>query len=756
MRLRLILAFCLVSTLAGCVPDDGARENVELTTQQCPLCTAEQISRHDERGADSLGIAAEDRLGATIGGWPNERGIDPPFYEDLDADADDNIWRPLSPVKQTACGTLHHFNYYDGYEDEADFNSYIVPAASHSWVVEGLEAHDCDGEACFNAEITPDQAWIAHNEWFDVSTVWIAPPLIYDKGRSALEGSYVCVYGPWVTDFGHEEKPTEIHPAHLMWWRTGDEAFLLALQDDSQRFGSAEDVDFDEPGLPQGQPSWWRPWSAPRSRHLFEVAFDLSPAPAFGTATIDVAVDIHKGVIPNARDTDDGASHSLIYNGETLLTVEESPGTDENVQVYFTDVCRLESGRLLGYVTLDTTLDTGSDEAGEAFQMLRLAQSGRTFPSIEPFPPPDLTVKPKVLEGTLEAGGGGSEPSLTGNVALELWAGPAASKDDVTVAAVDHVLDGQRRTLPFTQLSPSRVLVEGVTLSRGGELVLTTRSGLETASTVPEYVLVPQLRDESPQQLGETLPQPEAIPQIADPASRLPASIDLAAVPAWQAQAAPLYVPLIDGELHLEDASKVTQELNEAIAEQEPAEMMQLFGSVSPFTTSWSFTARNLITGEVIDVGTSAGSEAEEPAVDIRSVDGPVADSLLEVSFPPSSPDVYELTATATIRDPLGTAVREVRQSIWSHALVDEPAALVDQLLSLASTLPEAGDDLAEESRLRPDESYLRRLALRPRARSAVIIRVLASDAANDGVVTIGELEGLMDAARALAAVPLR
>lgn len=353
-----------------------AEENVVMTRAGTHECSASQ--RQDwERVRDiSQGIAGRDPVGDRIGPsaayrrWVGKN------------------WYPLDVYKQTLCGVLHHFNFYNAWSsgDEADWNNFIVPAAPYAYLIEDAKPlmelypntqtldpldtldqwHDCTVKGkpsennCLEAEITPDEHFY-ENLWFRRSS-----------DSSPLQGNGMCTYGPWVFEEAHGNRP-EIHPSELYWWREQVDRgpfFLMVVQDDSNRFDNRGH--FDVSGVP---PGWWHPWAAfPRTAE-FKIAFQANvQAPEL---FFDIRTLASRNVVTAddplvAKDDDDGRQHAIEYDDRVVLTVTERQARDEDVGVRFVDVCRNAGNtHIQGYLTITTKVGKGAD-GGEGYEVLRV------------------------------------------------------------------------------------------------------------------------------------------------------------------------------------------------------------------------------------------------------------------------------------------------------------------------------------------------------------------------------------------------
>lgn len=355
----------------GAAGDTGPQDFV-LTTSAVPLVnTGSLFDEWSDATTNSLGVAGEDPVGKRIYQYPaKEKWFPVPL--------------PLGDVKQTLCGKLHDFFFYNPWHsgDEADWNLNIIPSPRYAYILEEAknlpmvdlgEVKDCPpGERnCLQAEITPDESlYDGYNfYWFNANTE-----------TSPLEGKCLCTYGPWVLDKKHGFRP-EIHPSELLWWKDPARAecgepssasagtYLLLVQDDSNRYDRIND--YDTMGTPD---LCWRPWSAYPRTGKFKLAFRVNTL-VTTPQSLRISILEHRNVNANLDDATDGSEHTLVYNGRPLLTVRELSG-DSYVQVgfegYFSRM-EAEGEVLYGFVTLTGSVGKG-DRGAEGYLLIRVTQ----------------------------------------------------------------------------------------------------------------------------------------------------------------------------------------------------------------------------------------------------------------------------------------------------------------------------------------------------------------------------------------------
>lgn len=786
--------------------------NTDMTTASMPVCNAEHNRRWLFVRDHLMGVAVHDPFGHNISIIP----------------ADDALhgWRPFDGAKQSLCGKLHHFNFYNPWHsgDEADWNNYIIPNAKFQYLIDdarplaGSSVHDCSpgSNNCMEAEVTPDDHF--YRTWaFDS-----------EEEDSAFEGGQICTYGPWVGDGGHDFRP-EIHPSEMYWHRSGDETGttnMIVVQDDSNRFDRRGDYD----GFP---PSGWRPWSATPRGAVFRVAVHLDTAASL--RTYEVTEEYKRNIVTSrpefadrAKDTDDGNRHVLVYNGKRLLQIwEKGTGTDLDLGVQFFAFCRNASNtRLSGYMQLSVVMGKNQDEDGdrgqEGYYHFKIRQtSGPAAPArlpgdefapissdealVTPAPGADdlvpLTLRTPLMQirdlpdtmrretingqqqlvadADLEIIFGGDETAATAPSVTSIIVRP----DDDTAAAAETPLEltfvpmPSEATAAATGPAPITGRILSVPLGATSPLEVSLSTGETRRIAQPGVFLAPEIRMEQPRDgqpdegawdafvsAAGAVPQPSATP------------LPLQHVRRWRIETQPLYVPQRAGDLSREDETPFTEALNGAILgeafeedEMETGEadrIEELFGSSDPYAVSWTFTARNLTTGETGEDVLTRIQVTPVPA-SVPETDITIPDGGLEVVFP-NDGGFYELVATATMTDGLVPA-GQVQHRVWSHVLASTDAnSLVEQTLGTVAQLAglPSNNDLAAMSSLETvapiadatsilesgeQDSFLDAYAMvegDPQSRRARSLRVFATQAAVDGRITVEEFGILVRAAK--------
>lgn len=738
----LVLLFSLLAASCG-------RPNFEITTATTPVCTADQLGEWDRVVNLTQRVRGQDPAGYYIEEFPAEKyGF--PLYN--------NNWYPLSGYKETLCGTLHHFNVFDGGGDEMDWNNFMIPAPDfQSLITDALPYkggsgafcfddnwHDCAGtDDCLEAELTPDETFW-NNPWFPKST-----------GESVLEGREICTYGPWIRECVHGNRP-EIHTSEQYWWKEkwGDDDlyWLLALHDDSDRFD--DEGDFDTDG---DQSDQWRPWAAAPITAQFQIAFEVNPAGPVLRFEIGEAFAQHivtKEDADSMLDADNGVQHAISYNGDIVLRANENQPNDTDIGVTFTEVCRLPNDNLRGYVTLTTEVGVntdgkegyhvlfvtgGADEVRPPVRFPELTTKAVVLTSAEPD-----SMKPVDIDGRLQ---------LVGDLKVKIRGDKDADPRDTTIDRMEIVAPTYLREQLVFQPDPERRSgsIKGLRLLESAQLVFVTQGGTRIESTWPG-LSVAALIDEKIS--GDTEAPASAWPALVKAAGGIEASAPqgLRVMRASQAQltAAIRYAMHKDGRVALEEGSPFVERLSEVVGKADKKGLTDVFGTDQPFKIEWTFEAIDVRTGASVPVATpSAPSVAKgRAAVAVSDAAANYPSQAIQIVFPEDPNGVYEVRATANVTDAFGSTTK-TEHRLWSHYLTDGTrASIVKPLLpTVAAAAGIAAEDLMAATSygvLPLNDPRLRD----PKVRRALIVHNFARQAADDKRISVDELTSLISGAR--------
>jgi len=721
-----------------------ASPNFQLTKEETPLCTGEDLRQWSRVVDRSQGVMGQDPVGFYIADYPAEKfGI-----------LNINNWLPLSGYKETLCGELHHFNVYDGSGAEMDWNHFIIPSTGFEYLITDAlpykggsgvwcvndNWHDCDGtDNCMEGELTPDQTFY-ENPWFPKSI-----------GDSNLEGREICVYGPWIRECVHGHRP-EIHPAELTWWKEkwgdADLYWLMALQDDSNRFDDKNEFDIE--GTP---PPEWRPWGAAPMSAKFKLAFEVNPA---GPGLVyDIGEAFAMNVVTRfdldaSRDSDNGAEHAIEYDDKIVLRANENQPEDIDLGVTFTDICQRTDGFLQGYVNL-TTKTGVSNEGEEGYHILFVTvnEVGEVTPPV--ITPPikvkavissrgdSSSIKPEVIKGKNE---------LLGDLIIGVESLNGATQKDTLVDKVELVTNTERRELVYIPDSKGRggrvqnlPLLSSARLSfvmHSQETITVFWPGLGFTALIDDQI---QASSGAPDSAwGEML--------NAAGGKSTGAGQGLKVMRAGQIKltAVPLSVMLKDGSAASEEGSPFSEKLSEVLERGDESETKRIFGTTQPLRIKWTFKATNMTTGVSVpvEIGKPGASSKYPEPVHVVEVPGRMHHESVEIYFPESQGEIFELQATAKVTDVFGST-SENEHKVWSHFLTVDNREEVEK--SLLPAITAAASVPTEElvlggklGILPPDDPRLRD----PKIRRTMILHNAALQAADDGRINLDELEILI------------
>jgi hypothetical protein len=474
-----------------------------------------------------------------------------------------------------------------------------------------------------------------------------------------------------------------------------------------------------------------------------------------GLATMDISEEMVRNVFSNAGDVDNGRQHTLVYEGNPLLRVREQGYPDGNVQVWFDEVCRLPDDRLLGYVML--TSQVGWDySGGEGFHLLRVDQTGQPGADgvsvgrgpLVPIEPPVVTVCGSLIGDSLRRVTTGGTAQLLGDVRLQIEGSPGATRADLEVSEITLVAANERRQLEIQPSAEGEVVVRSVPILQGVQFQVVMKSGIAVRLDSEGYALAPQITQ-----------KPAAVSHAGDAAWPVMVSSDgsdpggpspegLLFLQEWHVEATPFYAAIVrGGEVALEEGSRVARQLNEIVHTDGGGRIEEIFGRRQPFSVRWSFQVTNLTTGASVPV--VEGEEGDPRQIVVAYVPSEVPNARVKIVFPQGSEDdVYEVLARATMLDTFGLA-GVAERTLWSHAVAaDSGSEAVEAMLSVVAQLADVDTGCLLTASLFDDglaggHGFSSRERLQARR-----VRLSVMRAAEDELITVGELTGLIARAR--------
>ncbi|MFT4533826.1 MAG: hypothetical protein ACI9P5_001177 [Saprospiraceae bacterium] len=346
-----------------------------------PSSTQEDLRKWNRIVHKMQGIEGFDPVRNYIGSAPVEKNWPLPVgYK--------NNWIPLDKQKQVCCGKLENFKTFDGRDDETDWNFHILPNDEFSFLItealpykkkpfpiknpKGWHKKGSRGEYTLEAEVTPDES-LFQNVFF---------PIKRKKGRESndpkigLEGKEICVYGPWIREWFHHNRP-EIHPSEMIWWRESKGYYMMLIQDGSKRFDDKDKFDFGFLG--GSAPDNWKPWTKSPLTAQFKIAFEVNPSTSELPLKMDIR-EVYKRFIVTkddadaSKDSDNDSSHTLVIDNRKLLVVNEQQENDNDLGVEFVDITKRADGTIQGYLQITTKVG-GSNKKDIGYHVIYVASS---------------------------------------------------------------------------------------------------------------------------------------------------------------------------------------------------------------------------------------------------------------------------------------------------------------------------------------------------------------------------------------------
>ncbi|QHI35140.1 hypothetical protein IMCC3317_04860 [Kordia antarctica] len=266
-------------------------------------------------------------------------------------------WYPVRGTREILCGTFESYGVTKGVFDnvrgasEYDWNININPNPSFERLIDEVRPYRdgsdewklCRGEPCMEAEVTPPTAL---NDFHYFMT----------ERDSTLfqQNQQICVYGPWVREEVHGNRP-EIHPSELLWWENANGSKVMVMvKDASDRFDEAKNF--------ADKPPRFKPWAAGPMIKQFKIAFSIELGTETEQFTLDVGRKHYANTYKNAsiyKDILAGRRYGLEKNGEIPILVIESLKADKYLGVTFDSVCyNASTNRLQGYILVKAQIGT--------------------------------------------------------------------------------------------------------------------------------------------------------------------------------------------------------------------------------------------------------------------------------------------------------------------------------------------------------------------------------------------------------------
>jgi len=293
-------------------------------------------------------------------------------------------WKPINGYREVLCGqfsqyhvdSTHNTDSGHDHQCESDWNIDIVPSAVFA---SSMGADQVEGE------VTPP---------LSLRSISFFPTEGNERG-CPLTGKPIAIYGPWVTDDGHDGQ-REIHPAEAIWWQNSSagnaDIELILLQDAAcNRFDDRSFYNFDEDG--DGQPDWepnWVPWEVYPQVEEVKIPFQYNANN--GNYTVMHIEEVEAENIttvlnPKLLDSDDGNDHKLKVKERnpasmfseptttTLVEVQEQPSASPNYAIQFIDLCKSADGTIRGYVQVLVSLGNVNASDKHGYTVLHITQS---------------------------------------------------------------------------------------------------------------------------------------------------------------------------------------------------------------------------------------------------------------------------------------------------------------------------------------------------------------------------------------------
>jgi hypothetical protein len=353
--LTLIALCCIV--FIGCQPTD-----VTLSSENIATASREEIAKWDLTSGAMLGIRGND-----------------PEKGNLTVTEQSDIYNVLVRQKENIAGTLNRYGTEEENNNSSDFNFLMMLTPPFDEFFALASGGDKDewffpfvldsNKSCTDTKIE-DQPFIWGEVALPDSYVDNNPFFPRDNDTHCTQGTYLHkedtfgMYGVLVTDAGHGRQP-EMHPVQQFWFRDKNAStnkenkyWLYFAQDASDRFPA---------------------WIGSPLHGQFLIAFKVRPSQIAiinTPLTMDISIHTKSDLVtreftPARTDGDNGTSHSLVIDGDKVLTVNESTSFlpdnagDDDMGIQFVELRKLEKGVIQGYVQVSLVIgDYDTDPHG--------------------------------------------------------------------------------------------------------------------------------------------------------------------------------------------------------------------------------------------------------------------------------------------------------------------------------------------------------------------------------------------------------
>ena len=166
-----------------------------------------------------------------------------------------------------------------------------------------------------------------------------------------IDQQKVCIYGPWVREKLHNNRP-EIHPMELIWFNYKGDLHLTVSQDASKRFHKKGKYKGDKS-------SPWKPWAKSSITGIFRLPFEIDLT-ATDTLSFTLSSVQTKHVQSNPGYADTFAIHQFKVD-TTVRVIVEKPVTNKNeIGIEFVDFCQPTPDKLRGFLKIN--MQVGKDD----------------------------------------------------------------------------------------------------------------------------------------------------------------------------------------------------------------------------------------------------------------------------------------------------------------------------------------------------------------------------------------------------------
>ncbi|MDO1444614.1 hypothetical protein Q0590_00045 [Rhodocytophaga aerolata] len=266
-------------------------------------------------------------------------------------------WTPVDGYKRTLCGYLSIKSRPIRVNTDGDIDLYVIPDPPFRWLQFNSRrprGHVYDAYSlCCEVALNEPGGDKSNNGVAFLKTI----------PRHILQFNNVGVYGPWVSDNGHENSP-EIHPIQQMWRTTknpnGDiDYFLYCFLDNSGRYNQISDFS-PQNCIPT-------PWVTIPLVNVFYIPFEIKLNEA---NSYNYVLEFQSGRNINYQPPLADQLRLIVNNtvritaNKTTSNLPDNPTNQQFPIITFYDICQVDNNTIRGYLAVEVSIGKQTSNTG--------------------------------------------------------------------------------------------------------------------------------------------------------------------------------------------------------------------------------------------------------------------------------------------------------------------------------------------------------------------------------------------------------